>query len=88
MSAALKRSDDLKTKFRDAVPSRRLKASQWRAITEAAAIQQVIEIAIAGMVMGCPHDRAQIVSLQNRVRHLLAEAGANVKHGKVLTNVV
>jgi hypothetical protein len=74
MSAAL-RFEQLKTKFRQAVPSQRLSPAQQRAIISAASLQQVVEMTVAEMVTGVPHDRQMVETMQSEIRECLASAG-------------
>jgi hypothetical protein len=75
MSMATQRFEQLKMKFRQAVPGRRLSPSQQRAIILAANLQQVAELVIAEMVLGVPYDRGMVEKMQEEVRASLASAG-------------
>jgi hypothetical protein len=75
MSAAVQRFDDLRRKFRAMVPARQLKPAQKHALSWAASLQQVVEVTIAELVLGKPHDRGLIKQMQQEVRARLAGAG-------------
>ncbi len=75
MSQALKRFEELRRKFRSMIPTRKLSATQRHHLTTAAALQQVGEQYVAGMVIGAPHDRGAVDRLQSEVRTHLKLAG-------------
>jgi hypothetical protein len=79
MSAAVQRFDDLRKKFRAMVPARQLKPTQKHSLLWAASLQQVVEITIAELVLGKPHDRRLIKEMQMEVRARLAGAGVPQK---------
>jgi hypothetical protein len=75
MSAAL-RFEQLKTKFRQAVPGRRLSPRQRHDITRAANLEQVREIAAIEVGMGKPHDATMLALMSVEITNLLVSAGA------------
>jgi hypothetical protein len=81
MSAAL-RFEQLKTKFRLLVPSRRLSPQQHRAITHAPGLEQVREVAALEVAMGRPHDATMIALMSVEITNLLASAGAKFMRTK------
>jgi hypothetical protein len=76
MSMAKQRFDDLRQKFRAAVPGRNLTFEQHRALSLAASLQQISEVTLAAQIMSGQHDRGLIEQLQTEARYLIAAATA------------
>jgi hypothetical protein len=79
MSTAVQRFDDLRKKFRAMVPARQLKPAQKHAILWAASLQQIVEMTVAEMVLGVPHEKRHLKQMQEEVRARLAVAGVPQK---------
>jgi hypothetical protein len=76
MSHALARFAELKRRYRELVPARRVPRSTWRAIAHAAAIEQIRETLALEAALGRLHDRAMLEQLRADVVQILTAAGA------------
>jgi hypothetical protein len=76
MSMAVERFEELKKKFRQTVPHRRLSPEQHRAIAHAASIEQVREVTAIEATLGKPYDQAMMARMSIEITTLLVSAGA------------
>jgi hypothetical protein len=76
MTTALARFQELKRRYRELVPRRRISSAAWRDIARAASLEQVREIVAIESALGRSHDSAQLVRLGHEVRAQLTSAGA------------
>jgi hypothetical protein len=76
MSKALERFNDLKRKFRAAIPGRKMTFQQHRTISTAASLWQVSKMMLASTLLNGEHDRGPIERLQAEANELIAAASA------------